>query len=211
MINLQQLRQRCLSRADMENSNFRSEDDLDFMINSSVDELYDLLVSSYEDYYVSEFEFDFNGSPDGYQLPVSIYKLLGIDSNQGIGDWTELEPYTFSDRNSYTSSSRTRYRWLGNSISFSPSENAAGRYKIYFIPRNKHLLDFDESLPPDLEQYSEYIVIDVAIKLLQQEESDPSVLMAQKGAMIARINNMKHNRDVGNPITTRKVRFDSGW
>ena len=49
----------------------------------------------------------------------------------------------------------------------------------------------------------EYVITDVAIKMLQKEESDVSVLMAQKQALIKRIQEMATNRDAGAPSTVR--------
>ena len=48
------LKQRAQRRADMVNSPFVSDDEIKDYVNSSIAELYDYLVKSYEDYFVSE-------------------------------------------------------------------------------------------------------------------------------------------------------------
>lgn len=53
---------------------------------------------------------------------------------------------------------------------------------------------------------SEYLVVDAAIKILQKEESDTSVLMAQKQALIARYKQNYQNRDPGRPRTGTDVK-----
>ena len=63
----------------------------------------------------------------------------------------------------------------------------------------------------DLEQWIDYVVVDVAIKLLQQEESDPSVLMAQKEALKQRIQAMATNRDAGSPGSITDVNVNYAW
>lgn len=47
--------------------------------------------------------------------------------------------------------------------------------------------------------WEEYIVVDAAMKCLQKEESDVSVLMAEKSALKQRIEAMASNRDAGKP------------
>jgi len=204
MITLTQLRNRCLSRADMANSNFRNTEELDFLITTSLDELYDHLVGSYEDYFVQEMTINIASGQDSYLFAADVYKLLGVDTNTGAG-YEEIDPYVFSDRNTIIGYDHLRYRWLGKSLKFLPKEHAAGEYRIYYIPR---LVLDGEDIPPELEQYIDYVVIDVAIKLLQQEESDPSVLMAQKAEMKQRIKSMAANRDAGNPLTVRQTRWE---
>jgi hypothetical protein len=56
----------------------------------------------------------------------------------------------------------------------------------------------------------EYVITDAAIKAMQKEESDVSVLMAQKAALVARIIAAAENRDAGNPATVADVQFTSG-
>ena len=51
----------------------------------------------------------------------------------------------------------------------------------------------------------EYVIVDSAIKMLQKEESDVAVFMAQKQALIKRIEEMATNRDAGAPSTVRDV------
>jgi hypothetical protein len=53
--------------------------------------------------------------------------------------------------------------------------------------------------------WEEYVVVDVAIKALAKEESDVSVLMAQKEALRARIVQVSAQRDVSAPATVTDV------
>lgn len=58
----------------------------------------------------------------------------------------------------------------------------------------------------------EYLVVDAAIKMMQKEESDVSVLMAQKQALIRRYEGNYANRDAGSPKTATNVRRGfGGW
>jgi hypothetical protein len=67
-------------------------------------------------------------------------------------------------------------------------------------------IEIPDELTDDLNQWQDYIVVDAAIKCLQKEESDVSVLAATKMALINRINNAASNRDAGTPETVSAVR-----
>lgn len=56
----------------------------------------------------------------------------------------------------------------------------------------------------------EYVVTDAAIKMLQKEESDTSVLQLQKAALIRRIEAAAENRDAGSPATIADVQWTNG-
>jgi hypothetical protein len=54
--------------------------------------------------------------------------------------------------------------------------------------------------------WTEYIIIDAAIKALQKEESDVTILAAQKMSMLDRIEAAAENRDAGEPDTLSDTR-----
>jgi hypothetical protein len=56
----------------------------------------------------------------------------------------------------------------------------------------------------------EYVVTDAAIKALQKEESDTTVLQIQKAALIKRIEAAAENRDAGSPATVADVQWTNG-
>lgn len=57
----------------------------------------------------------------------------------------------------------------------------------------------------------EYLVVDAAIKIMQKDESDVSVLMAQKQALIKRYEGNYANRDAGSPKQATNVRRGLGY
>jgi hypothetical protein len=56
----------------------------------------------------------------------------------------------------------------------------------------------------------EYVVTDAAIKMMQKEESDTSVLQLQKAALIKRVESAAENRDAGSPATIADVQWTNG-
>lgn len=56
-----------------------------------------------------------------------------------------------------------------------------------------------------MSQWLEYVVVDCVIKCKSKEESDVSLEMAQKAALLERIENMASHRDAGGPKTVTDV------
>lgn len=217
---LASLRNRARLRADMLNSQFVSDAEFNQYISDSYAELYDLLVSKFEDYYVTSLQFTVT-TGNTYDLPTDFYKLKGLDrALSGAGDWYTLRPFTFEDRNARRSATRfrglypaIRYKVFGNQIMFSPDDQATGIYRMWYVPRYTALTS-DTDTVDGVNGWEVYIETDAAIKALQKEESDVSVLMAMKQGLIKRIEDMAANRDVGEPERVSDIslhNFDSDF
>jgi len=216
------LRNRAKRRADMLNSKFVSDAEWNQYISDSYAELYDLLVSKFEDYYIADpLIFSITGSNYTYALPADFYKLKGVDKSlSGAGDWYTLRPFMFEDRNARRTATRfrglypaIRYKILGEELFLSPDDQATGTYRMWYVPRYTALTS-DASTVDGVNGWEVYIETDAAIKALQKEESDVSVLMAMKAALIKRIEDMAANRDVGEPDRVTDVslnNFDSDF
>lgn len=202
-ITLLQLRTQARQRADMEKSLLVSDTELTAYVNSSIAELHDLLISAYEsDYSISSNSFNTTAGTDTYALPSDFYKLRGVDITVN-STVQNLQPFNFNERNVNQNqgwfipgSAIPRYRTVGNNLVFSPKPDGAVPVKLWYIPVATKLVSDTDELS-DLNQFAEYVIIDAAIKMLIKEESDVTVLMASKAAMVQRINSMAANRDAG--------------
>lgn len=211
-INLEQLRLRTRQKADRENSNFVEDEELNFMINQSAAELHDLLVGSNSaDYSISDYSFSTVTDTDAYDLPANFYKLKGVDAKISGDRWFSLRAFNFNERNRNDDISwglingpTVRYRLLGNQIKFTPAPEAAYDIRLWYTP-TAPVLSVDTDTLADLNAYSEYVITDAAIKYLQKEESDVSVLMAQKAELKRRIEIMSNNRDEGQPESVSDI------
>lgn len=209
-ITLSELRTQSRQRADMENSEFVTDSELNSYINSSIAELHDILIQSYgADYRVKSVEFTTTSS-DSYELSSIItdndfYKLNGVDAKLNGSIWTTLFPFNFNERNkhqttglySYLGVTSLRYRVVGSKIYLSPTPDNATAMRVWYTPVATKLT-IDADTLDDLNQYAEYVIVDAAIKMMQKEESDVSVLLAQKAGLKRRIEEVANNRDVGN-------------
>jgi hypothetical protein len=198
-ITLAQLKSQSRDRADMGNSQFVTDSELTNYINSSIAELHDLLISAYDnDYYVTEYTFNTVAGTSKYNLPADFYKIRGIDSLISGTQWENLQPFNFNERNSKLefdyNSNNIRYRLVGSQIMFNPAPTGVYSMKLWYIPVAVKLSSDSDTLA-DLNQFAEYVIVDAAIKMSAKEESDVTVLMAQKAELRRRIEVMGQNRN----------------
>jgi len=230
MVTFLSLREQARTRSDMTYSNFVSEDELKLFVNGSIKELYDLLVGSYADFYTADaYQFTIEDSSNTLSLPSDFYKLRGLDrslDNSGADtSWYTVNNFNFQQRNAYNQLSvalngrvypYVKYRVMGSAdlsgngyLQLIPQQSAAGLYRMWYIQRCPDLVD-DEDEFNGISGWEEYVVVDVAIKMLQKEESDASALVAQKANLKKRIEQMSSERDAGIAETIVDVR-SSDW
>lgn len=206
-VTLSDMRTRIRRRADMENTSFVSDAELKDWINDSLSELYDILISKDEDFYLSEYNFSTVADTQDYDLPNDFYKLRAVSNVESTGEY-DIPKFNLRERSRFQNaaydgsilSSWFRYRLMGNNIRLSPTPDAAKDIRLYYVPKVTLLTDdtdtFDYGVQPG---WQEFIEIDVAIKCLEKEESDTSVLMQRKLMIANRIENMAAGRDSNYP------------
>jgi uncharacterized protein YdcH (DUF465 family) len=83
-----------------------------------------------------------------------------------------------------------------------PDRNADAQ--VWYVPLPTVLVDDTDTLD-DLNAYSEYVIVDAAIKMLLKEESDVTVLLAQKEALAKRIRDKAANRDASSSSSVTDI------
>lgn len=212
-ITLADLRTQSRQRSDMENSKFVSDTELTSYINSSIAELHDIMIQSYgNDYFVIPFTFNTTIGQSTYALPDGFYKLHGVDVKLNGQNFTTVKKFNFNERNRFNETvlwnvlgiPSIRYRIIGNNIVFSPIPDTDVEVQLWYTPVATKLVA-DADVLDDLNQYAEYVITDAAIKMMQKEESDVTVLAAQKTALLQRITYASQNRDAGEPESVQDV------
>ena len=219
---------RVRQRADMEDNLFVSDVEVQTYINAGIAELHDLLVQTYgQDYYVSSKTFNTAADKDTYPINDStsteninitdFYKLRGVDAKINGSDYFTIRPFNFNERNLYNNwgtwsllgLTNVRYRMVGGNVVFTPTPDGVTAVRIWYIPTAQQFTAGTPSTSTDtyddINGYAEYVVIDAAIKCLQKEESDVSVLLKQKADMKRRIEEAANNRDAGHPISVSDI------
>lgn len=224
-ISLGELRLRAQQAADRENSQFLTLPEWNYNINQSAKELYDILITVYEDYYVaSRLSITTDGTSSQYDLPngqnysgaSALYKLYGVDCGLDSSEnaWVTLKKYNFIDRNRFVypqaaglilGFANMQYRLVGSTIKFMPIPSGSQTIGLWYFPRRPWMLR-DTDVLDGVNGWEEYVILDAACKALRKEESATSELMAAKIAMKKRIEESAVNRDAGQPETISDVR-----
>lgn len=206
-------------KADMVNSTFIEDPEWKDYINNSYAELYDLLVSRFEDYYSKSLSFTVSAGSVSYALPSDFYKFRGLDFNLAGNDYITVRKFNFEERNKINriltrglrGTSDRQYRIMGQNILFYPVDKAAGTYRMWYIPRFTPLNNSVDVLG-DVMDFQEYITTDAAIKAMLKEESDASALMLHKEQLKQRIEAMASNRDTQpDRISDVTLYTDADW
>lgn len=211
------------NRADLNSSQFISDEELTSYINFSLGEVNAAIVNAYGgDYFASFFtgsvpagETSFSGS-----FPDDTYKILGVDLVLGgNNNRITLQPFNFNERNRANSlnlqgyatqqSTNYRYKLMGDSLMLQPPATGEVDLLLWYVPSAPQFviptgtgsLDLTQTFNPinNLANWLEYVIVDVCIKCKEKEETDPSMFVRQKALLTSRINNEAQNRDVGTP------------
>ncbi len=212
------LKQRAQRRADMVNSSFVSDDEIKDYVNSSIAELYDFLVKSYEDYFVATKEYTAPLASGGEALPTSsdsggaFYKALGVDYNSG-GITSTLKAYSFSERNVYNTPyavidrlAEPMYKVEGSKIKLIPNNSQSGTITLFYVPLPTQFSTTVTEIETIIPGYEEYVVVATAIRMLMKEESDTRQLELEKNQLASRIIRALSPRDTSGSFAIRDVR-----
>jgi hypothetical protein len=191
----------------MQNSNFVQDSELTNFINNSIAELHDILAEAYgSEYFVISTEFALSSQVQEYDLPDDFYILKGLDLKITNQDFITVGPFNFNERNRYSELgvwdlagvTNVRYRIVGQKLLFIPKPDRNATAKLWYVPLATKLVNDTDELN-DFNAFSEYVIVDAAIKMMQKEESDVTVLMAQKQALEKRIRDRAAVRDAAGP------------
>jgi hypothetical protein len=199
----------------MVNSRFiDSSDELLAMINNSYQELYDLLLEINPDYFTTSADITITTSGT-YTLPATFAELKGLDLLLG-GRYQEVKPFSWGERNrdslAYMGSylGNVRYRLVGNTLRIEPTSNAAGTYRLWYIPALTLLSADADVLDTNMTRrgWEQYIVLETARQMLVKEESNPGDMEQAKAVLVQRIRTGAANRDSDQPEAVRDTQND---
>lgn len=202
--------------ADMVNSQFVTDDEFNSYINFSYYELYDILVQKYgDDYFATNTTYTTDGTTYQFNLPTDFYKFLGLDLQIGTvpNSYITIKSFMFAERNlyggipnvqSYYGPNNLRYRIFANTLFMTPIPAAGQNLRMWYVPRLRELVS-DTDVVDGVSGWQEYLCLDGAIQALRKEESDVTILLAQKQAIIQRIEAAAEGRDVAFPQVVSDV------
>lgn len=214
-----EVRERC-DEPGSANSGYVKDSELNRMINNSIAELHDILISINEDYYVNEFDIVSVDNQNDYALPNDFYKMKALDYvTGGPGYALSVRPFNFNERNNYNGINNTttvygegiyRYRLIGSKLTLIPRPAGALTFNLWYHPIATELTT-DSSSFDGINGYEEYVVLDACIKILQKQEADASTFYQQKKDMKMRIVESASNRQDGRSLVITDVYSDNDF
>lgn len=208
---LLQIRDAARKRADMENSAFWTDPQITYEINASAKLLYNFLVETFGDeYYVSSTTDASVADQATYALPSDFFKLLGIDVGDGASptNYISVKKFSFKERNTRPANAswlrNYRYRLEGSNYRIIPTPKAGVTFRVWYVPVLTEL-SADGDTFDGVHGYEEFIVLDVAIKMLQSEESETAHLEARLAEFKAAVIRDATSRDIAEPHQVQDV------
>lgn len=233
-MSLGELRMRAKQRADKVNSNFVPTEEWNFFINQALFELYDLLKTAFEEYFLAPAAtfvtdgnnylyplpdgkttfLDINGNPF---IPVPLYALQGVDLavNNSDNAYVTIKKFNFIDRNRfiYPNTNSTiygvfnlRYRMMGNSIYFIPTPSSGQTIRLWYTPRMNTLLEDQDITVVGYSGWLQYAIVRAAKYALDKENSPTDSVDSEILFLKTRIEQTAADRDEGQPDTVSDVR-----
>lgn len=200
---------RCRQKANMETTQFVTDAEVTTLINVGIQEFHDVIADACPDL-LAKVSSDFTMTSSTRAIGsggagiTDFYRVLGLDYKcNGAGTGYEaVKPFMLANRNTMVDRS---FRVIGTTptLYVHPPELAPGTYRLWYVPTTT-LLSSGSDTWEDFNGWGEYVICDVAAKLLIKEETDPSAVMAQKAAYGARIRESAR-RYLDSPQTVQDV------
>lgn len=211
------LRNDCKQRGNWENDPFFSDDDWNKWINAGYYELYDRLVTAYDnDYNLADpYPFLSDGITERYPLPYDFFKLKGVDvqvaGNQS--GWLSVPRVNFPERNRfaipyqlyYGIRTNLHYRLSGKFIWLMPVPAAGQWLRMHYVQRMTPLVA-DTDVLDGVSGWEEYVIAHACMNARIRAEEDASDFRQIKADMAGRIDAIAESRDIANPGTISDTR-----
>lgn len=199
-MSLGELRLRSQQTADRVGSEFVGTAEWNSFIRLAMYELYDLLITAYEDYNIAPYAFiNTNATTQNYPLPDGInykggvfggtsgsplpkfYKLSGVDLgvNTSNNAWVTINRFDWIDRNAYVYPNSTstiygvynmRYRIMGQNITFIPVPAGNQQIRLSYAPILTGLLADTDLTTIGFSGWLRYVIVRSAKYALDKEE-----------------------------------------
>ena len=209
---LLQIRTRARERADMVNSSFITDSELNGYISASYAELYDILIQSGLIYFTPTAQTITGvAGTENYALPSDYYGTVSVSRKSG-NDYFPVVEYMITEREQYENSGNNNsvaYSVQGANLSLLPTPSG-GTYRHIYIPAPVDLTaSVDGTTIDGVSGWEEYIVVDAARKMLQKEESSTTGVERDLMRLKERIEEMAQNRAWSTPRRVTDVQSSS--
>ena len=188
--------------------------------NSALREIYDELCNSHEEYNIRKKDFTLSGSE--YLVPDDFYRLKKVFVRDSDNQRTVLPRASLNDLEYLHSDvhysqldkpSGLAYMLAGRYLYIWPDDHGVtGTLEIWYTPDMPLLEHLEDTVPAVIPvQWEDVIICDVAARILEREESDPTPMLMRKQAILMRIRKSAANRDSAMPKKPAVLHADWHW
>lgn len=192
-------------RANIENSTFITDAEIDALLNEGLNEVYDLLVQARaQEYKRSASTITTVAGTSAYALPSDFYELLSVDIQYGSNLVMSARPYAEFERNMYKwlpgwqLNAPVYYRLQGNNINFIPVPSGAYSVTLNYYPAYTTLVNNSDTFDGVSGWEAYGIWFAVAACQSKHKTMDPSFAMGRVAELKRRIEGLAALRDAGN-------------
>lgn len=224
-LTLQQLVDASKQRADMQNTNFITDNVWQDYVNEACSELHDLILKADPKSIISRSTITTVSGQEFYDLPDDFYKLeavyrtvgpvrYGVDrvDFHGIGQGSAVLASVIVGGAPY------QYALVGSQIYFLPTPSGGNPVEIWYFPAFKRLTDPSNTVNyPVINGWEQFIIVTTVVKAKMADGRNPSFELNEKAALAVRIVEMANKRDEWEPpkfydaygATSRNRRYNS--
>jgi hypothetical protein len=228
LVQLSDFQTMCQQRVDELNTVFVPLINVTRMVNLGIGTLYNRMVSVYEDYFLTVGPgLPTTSNVDTYAIPTDCYKLRGVELQLDSLHWVTVPSYEYIERNDYNyfpvsayispAGTSIRYRLQGQTVRFIPLPSVGGiTYRFQYIPMfSTQLVNPTDTFDCVTPGWEEYVVLYVAGRMLQINESDTTAVDNMLAKIEQQIDTWATDRDAGaqKKMTSNRNRnrWRGGW
>lgn len=185
---------------------FVDDTELDGMINASYGLWHGMVAQAVPERFEAVDDITADGSAS-YALPADYYRTLAVEHVDSQGERGDLSRVMFRERNRFPQTTTGRaigYRLSAGNLVLIPAP-ASGSYKHVYVT-NAEVLSAGGDSFDGVNGWEEWIVYDVAIKMLLKEEAEASTLIFERNRIEKEIRAVSFDRDMANPRRIVDVR-----
>jgi len=203
-------------------STFVNDTELTRLINLKARELYDLLVAARgAAYYASEATIAIVGGTSRYDLPADFYELDSVTLEWSDQDHelmfpvgsTRLRVAYESTWHKWSRYDAKAYRLRSSQIEFLPAPTSDVTCRIQYVPVYVDMVADGDTFD-GINGWEKMLTLGVALEMLAIDKRTNGTLAQQYAAELARIDEMKTERDAEAPkeiVDVHRLRGRRGW
>lgn len=209
---LAQLRTQAQARADFENDTNVSNVAWASFVTGSRQRLRRLLVQANPQLFVLSKSFTLTAPTFTYDLLANaptFWKSLALDYSLGSTDaFQQVSRFLWHERNHLTDRS---FRIYGNTLEIRPANLSPGSYTLWYITQPATMSADGDALDLAEDIYSEFIVLEAAIKARRRQQKSADELTTELNAIVAEIRAGGADNDVGEPDRVLDTESSAMW